>query len=216
VDKLLNTAYKRPVQQRKDAGYSRIKTSTVKKLTLLGEERRLAYALMLYTGLRVNETRQLIWEDMNLKEQFVRVRPTTTKNSKPATLPLHSYVIELLKEWKEKHPDSKQNDRILKIPASNSSFLKVLNRDLEFAGIEKTDDVGRVIHLHALRHSFASLLAREGVHPHVLQRLARHTKVDTTMRLYTHILLGDDVSAIESLKQPKKAKKNNKRNRAVG
>jgi integrase len=147
VDKLLDATYKRPLQKRKDAGYNRIKTNTVKNLMLLGEERRLAYALMLYTGLRVNETHQLIWADVNLKEQFVRVRPTTTKNSKSATLPLHSYVIELLKEWKDKHPDSKQNDRILRIPASNSSFLKVLNRDLEFAGIEKTDDVGRVIHL---------------------------------------------------------------------
>jgi len=216
VDKLLQAALKRPLQKRKDTGYKRIKTSTVKKLMLLGEERQLAYALMLYTGFRVNETRQLIWADVNLKKQFVQVRPTTTKNSKPATLPLHSYAVELLKEWKDKHPNAKQNDRILRIPASNSSFLKVLNRDLEFAGIEKTDDVGRVIHLHALRHSFASLLAREGVHPHVLQRLARHSKVDTTMRLYTHILHGDDVSAIENLKQPKKARKNNKSNRAVG
>jgi integrase len=65
VDKLLDATYKRPLKQRKDAGYNRIKTSTVKKLMLLGDERRLAYALMLYTGLRVNETRQLIWVDVN-------------------------------------------------------------------------------------------------------------------------------------------------------
>lgn len=216
VEKLLDAAYNRPWQQRKDAGYTKIKTSTIKKLKLLGEERRLAYALMLYTGLRVNETRQLVWEDVHLEESFVRVRPTTTKNSKPATLPLHSYVVELLTDWKDKHPDCKPNDRILRIPASNSSFLKVLNRDLEYAGIEKMDDVGRVVHLHALRHSFASLLAREGVHPHVLQRLARHSDIQTTMKVYTHLLHGDDVSAIESLKQPKKTTKNNKRKKAAG
>jgi len=131
-------------------------------------------------------------------------------------LPLHSYVIELLKEWKDKHPDSKQNDKILKITVSNSSFLRVLNRDLEFAGIEKTDDLGRVVYLHALRHSFASLLARQGVHPHVLQSLARHSQIETTMNLYTHVLRGDDISAIESLKQPKQAKKRNKKGRAEG
>jgi integrase len=216
VDKLLDAAYNRPLHKRKEAGYKKIKTKTIKKLLLLGEERRLAYALMLYGGLRVNETRQLIWADVNLKERFVRVRPTTTKNSKAATLPLHSYVIELLKDWKDKHPDPKQNDRILKIPVSNSSFLKVLNRDLEYAGIEKTDEIGRVVHLHALRHSFASLLARQGVHPHVLQSLCRHSQIETTMGLYTHILRGDDISAIESLKQPEKARKKNKRNRAAG
>lgn len=196
VDKLLDAAYKRPLQQRKNAGYRRIRTDTIKKLILLGEERRLSYALMLYTGLRVNETRQLIWADVDTKERFVKVRPTTTKNSKAATLPLHGYVIDLLKDWKEKHPQAKQNDRILKIPASNSSFLKVLNRDLDYAGIQKTDEVGRVVHLHALRHSFASLLARQGVHPHVLQHLARHSRVETTMNLYTHVLRGDDISVI--------------------
>jgi integrase len=216
VERLLEAACKRPLQLRKDAGYRRIRTDTIKKLILLGEERRLSYALMLYTGLRVNETRQLIWADMNLKERFVKVRPTTTKNSKAATLPLHSYIIDLLKDWKEKHPEAKQNDRILKIPNSNSSFLKVLNRDLDYARIQKTDEVGRVVHLHALRHSFASLLAHQGVHPHVLQHLARHSRVETTMNLYTHILRGDDISAIESLEKPKKAGKKDKRNRAAG
>jgi integrase len=73
-----------------------------------------------------------------------------------------------------------------------------------------------VVHLHALRHSFASLLARKGVHPHVLQHLARHSRVETTMNLYTHVLRGDDIYAIESLEKPKKISKKDKRNRAAG
>ena len=216
VEKLLEAAYKRPLQKRKEAGYCKIQAKTVKKLMLLGENRRLAYTLMLYTGLRVNETRQLVWADVDLEKRLVKVRPTTTKNSKAATLPLHSYVIELLSHWKEKHPEIEQSRRIVDIPASNSSFLKAFNRDLDFAGIEKEDNVGRVLHLHALRHSFTSLLARQGVHPHVLKRLARHARVDTTMSFYTHILRGDDVSAIESLQGPEKAVKKTKRKRAAG
>jgi integrase len=203
VEKLLDATARRPLAKCEAAGYKKIKPATVQKLTLLGEERKLAYALMLYTGLRVNETRQLVWADVNLKQRFVRVRPTTTKNAKPATLPLHSYLVELLGQWKEKHPQAESTDRIVSIPASTSAFLKVFNKDLAFAGIDKTDDMGRVVHLHALRHSFASLLARQGVHPHVLRSLARHSRVETTMQHYTHILRGDDVSAIESLGQPK-------------
>ena len=215
VKKLLEAAYKRPLQKRKEAGCCKIQTKTIKKLTLLGEQRRLAYALMLYAGLRVNETRQLVWADVDLEQRLVKVRPTTTKNSRAATLPLHSYVIELLRDWQEKHPDAEQSHRIVNIPVSNSSFLKVFNRDLDFAGIEKEDDVGRVVHLHALRHSFASLLACQGVHPHVLRSLARHSRVETTMSLYTHILRGDDISAIESLQGPEKAVKKAKGKRAA-
>ena len=211
VGKLLEATYKRPLQKRRDAGYRKIRTDTVKKLTLLGEHRRLAYALMLYTGLRVNETRQLIWADVNLKDGFVMVRPTTTKNSRAATLPLHSYVIKLLRERKQKCPEVEPNSRIVNMPKSNSAVLNAFNRDLEFAGIEKTDDVGRVIHVHALRHTFTSLLARQGVHPHVLRNLARHSRVGTTMGFYTHILRGDDVSAIESLQGPKEKQLKNKK-----
>ena len=212
MEKLLDAAYKRPLQQKQQAGT--VKARTIKKLTLLGEQRRLAYALMLYTGLRVNETRQLIWADVNLTDRFVKVRPTTTKNSKAATLPLHRYVTGLLKVWKDKHPETEQSSKIVNMPKSNSALLKAFNRDLEFAGIEKTDDVGRVIHIHGLRHSFVSLLARQGIHPHVLQSLARHSQVETTMGFYTHILRGDDKRAIESLEQPKDKK--NKGKRAAG
>ncbi len=216
VERLLDAACKRPLAECKKAGYKKMKPATVRKLTLLGEGRKLAYALMLYTGLRVNETRQLVWADVNTKDSFVRVRPTTTKNSKSATLPLHSYVVELLKAWKGKHPEAGPTDKIVSIPKSTSAFLKVFDRDLIFAGIEKHDDTGRVVHLHALRHSFASLLARQGVHPHVLQALARHSRVDTTMSFYTHILRGDDVSAIESLQRPTKANEKVKRKKTAG
>ena len=214
VERLLDVAKKRPLQKRK--GDKNIKPLTIKKLTMRGEERRLIYALMLYTGLRLNETRQLVWADIDIEQQYLTVRPTTTKNSKTATLPLHSYIVKLLNDWKEKHPDTEPSQRIVNIPASNSSFLKVFNRDLEFAGIEKTDDMGRVVHVHALRHSFASLLARQGVHPHVLQALARHSRVDTTMSYYTHILRGDDISAIESLQSPTEANKTIKSNKKTG
>ena len=214
MEQLLDAAYRRPLQQKR--GQGNIKPKTIEKLTLLGQQRQLSYALMLYVGLRVNETRQLIWADVNLKDSFVRVRSKTTKNSKAATLPLHSYVVQLLKDWTSKRPEAEQNQRIVDIPASTSSFLKVFDRDLSFAEIAKTDDVGRVVHLHALRHSFASLLAREGVHPHVLQQLARHSRVETTMGLYTHLLRGDDVSAIESLKAPTEAKNKTKQRKAAG
>jgi hypothetical protein len=43
VEKLLDAAYKRPLQARKNAG--KIQAKTVQKLMLLGEQRRLAYAL---------------------------------------------------------------------------------------------------------------------------------------------------------------------------
>lgn len=203
IDKLLIAASERPITEFKKRGAKQLKAKTIKKYAMLGEERKLAYSIMLYAGLRVNETRNLLWGDIDFEKKIIKTRASITKNAKDATLPLHSYLENLLKDWRNKHPELKSKDVVVSIPKSNSSFLKVFNRDLEFSGIEKIDDSGRVLHLHALRHSYTSLLARQGVHPHVLQRLARHAKVETTLSVYTHVLHGDDISAIESLNRPK-------------
>ena len=207
VEKLLDGAYRRPLEKRQGK-YKNIRPASIRKYSLKGEERRLAYALMLYTGLRVNEVRQLVWNDINIKERYIRARATTTKNSKLCTLPVHRYVKELLTAWKQKHHDAKPKDKVVVIPASNSSFLKAFNRDLEFAGIEKRDELDRVVHLHSLRHSFCSLLASQGVFPHILKKLARHSDIQTTMSYYTHVLHGDDVQAIDSLYGPQGKQEN--------
>lgn len=49
-------------------------------------QRRVAYALALFTGLRRGEIEALEWRDLSLdgKHPFVSVRASTTKNSKPA------------------------------------------------------------------------------------------------------------------------------------
>ncbi|MDH4201530.1 MAG: tyrosine-type recombinase/integrase [Phycisphaerae bacterium] len=201
VEKLLDGAYRRPLEKRQGK-YKNIRPATIRKYQLNGEERRLAYALMLYTGLRVNEVRQLVWNDINLNKRYIKVRSTTTKNAKPCTLPMHEYIQELLEAWKENQPDAKAKDRVVNVPASNSSFLKAFNRDLDFAGIDKKDELDRVVHLHSLRHSFCSLLASQGVYPHILKKLARHSDIQTTMSYYTHVLHGDDVQAIDRLYRP--------------
>ncbi len=56
--------------------------------------------------------------------------------------------------------------------------------DCEFAGIPIRDAAGRVIDLHGLRHTFAQLLVREGVHPRTAQTMLRHRSIGTTMEIY--------------------------------
>ena len=44
-------------------------------------------------------------------------------------------------------------------------LFKILDRDLKMAGIPKKDERGRSIDVHALRHSFGTLLSKAGVAP---------------------------------------------------
>ena len=79
------------------------------------------------------------------------------------------------------------------------NFLRTFNLDLAAAGIEKCDAQGRTVDVHCLRHTFATLLARNGVSPSIAQKLMRHSDIRLTMNTYTHLELADTAGAVAVL-----------------
>jgi len=69
--------------------------------------------------------------------------------------------------------------------------LEQFKADCAFAGVPLVDGAGQVIDLHGLRHRFAQMLAREGVHPRTAQTMLRHRDIRTTMAIY----IGEDLTA---------------------
>ena len=67
------------------------------------------------------------------------------------------------------------------------------------AGIDKADERGRTIDVHALRHSFGTLLSKGGVAPRTAQAAMRHSSIDLTMNTYTDPKLLDVYGALDSL-----------------
>jgi len=91
-------------------------------------------------------------------------------------------------------------------------LVKILDRDFVAAGIarraevspgkwkiDKRDERGRTINVHALRHTFGTLLSKGGVSPRTAQAAMRHSKIDLTMNVYTDPKLLDVAGAMESL-----------------
>jgi integrase len=60
--------------------------------------------------------------------------------------------------------------------------------------------------IHILRHTFCSHLAMKNVPPRVIQELAGHADLTTTMR-YMHLAKGSKEAAIAVLDQPKSTEK---------
>jgi integrase len=75
----------------------------------------------------------------------------------------------------------------------------MLRADLEAAGIEYQDAVGRFADFHSLRHTAGTLLASSRVHPKVAQSIMRHSDINLTMSLYTHTLRGQESEAVAML-----------------
>ena len=88
-------------------------------------------------------------------------------------------------------------------------LVRILDRDLVAAGIarrvevdgkwkiDKRDERGRTVDVHALRHTFGTLLSKGGVSPRTAQAAMRHSDVNLTMNTYTDPKLLDVAGAMD-------------------
>jgi integrase len=56
----------------------------------------------------------------------------------------------------------------------------------------------RLITVHDMRHTCATLLAALDVHPRVAMRILRHAQIDVTMNVYTEV---SDAKTLQALKR---------------
>ncbi len=181
----------------------------------LGQERELIYKVAVTTGLRKNELASLTIGQLGLDGDFphVRLNAADEKNRKGNSIPLRSEVADELREWlKSVGADSRNvlsmfgrgdsdNSAAAKLFNVPDDLCKVFERDRAVAGIAKSDDRGRTVDVHALRHTFGTMLSKAGVSPRVAQAAMRHSSIDLTMNVYTVPRLLDVQGAIESLPQ---------------
>jgi hypothetical protein len=85
---------------------------------------------------------------------------------------------------------------LFEVPAR---LVKILDRDLKLAGIPKRDERGRTLDVHALRHTFGTLLSKGGVAPRTAQAAMRHSDIKLTMNVYTDPKLLDVAGALNAL-----------------
>ena len=182
----------------------------VEKLERLGRERALIYKTLVLTGLRKGELASLTVGQLELDGPmpFVVLNAADEKNRQGSTIPLRLDLANDLRDWLSDAPNPAtlrlRNDRgirdskrlLFTVPAG---LVRILNRDLLAAGIDKADERGRTIDVHALRHSFGTLLSKGGVAPRTAQAAMRHSKIDLTMNVYTDPKLLDVYGALDSL-----------------
>ena len=179
-------------------------------LERLGRERALIYKTLVLTGLRKGELASLTVGQLELEgiAPYAVLNAANEKNRQGSSVPLRSDLAEDLRKWISDVPDASTirihgrnavadvNRPLFRVPAG---LVRILNRDLLAAGIPKRDERGRTIDVHALRHSFGTLLSKGGVSPRTAQAAMRHSKIDMTMNVYTDPKLLDVHGALDTL-----------------
>jgi len=167
-----------------------------------GRERALLWRFMLETGLRRKEVQTLILSDLCLddsKQPFVRVRAVNSKNRKEDRIPIRGPLAAALKTFIQQRQD--QTTVILfggTFSRLSHHAVRALRFDLKAAGIAYADNMGAVVDVHSLRHTYVTRLCKSGVDLDTVKQLARHANIATTAR-YLHTDEADKRQAVERL-----------------
>jgi integrase len=161
------------------------------------EPRRLVYLFLVYTGLRRAEAAALRWGHLHLDSvnRYVELPASVTKSGRPETVPLVDAVADALTTARGEAGDGEPV--FAEIPE-----MPAFRADLAAAEIEEVDERGRVVVLHSLRHSLATMLAASGVPMPVAQRIMRHRDIRLTAEVYTDeglLPLAAGIKALPSL-----------------
>lgn len=149
-----------------------------------GERNYLIMRIMLDAGLRLSESINLEWKNINLVTGKLMVREG--KGSKDRTLWINEELIDLLQHWKERQAEKMGKvDNVFTTlkgkPLQGRYIRKMVKRYAEKAGIVKN------ISPHTFRHTFATDIYRESKNIRLCQKALGHADLSTTM-IYTHIV----------------------------
>ncbi|MCH7578255.1 MAG: site-specific integrase [Chloroflexi bacterium] len=174
------------------------------------------YLLALTCGLRQGEILGLRWADVDLNRAVLHVRQQVYRMagewvfSEPKTaagrrtVSLSGSAVEALRErrlaqnkerlraetWEDLDLvfSNRRGNPIDKANLLRGSFWPLLER----AGLPH-------MRFHDLRHSCASLLLAEGVHPKVVQEMLGHSSISVTLDIYSHVLPSMQADAAEKM-----------------
>jgi integrase len=168
-----------------------------------GDRLEALYALAVTTGMRQGELLGLRWRDVELEQRSLRVTtslqyvpgkglrlsPPKTPRSRRRVL-LSELAVESLqrhlKTQREEMLDPPWEDNDLVFPNSRGRPMYATNLlSRSFACLLKRAGI-RHVRFHDLRHTAATLLLGEGVHPKVVSEMLGHSKTAITLDTYSH------------------------------
>lgn len=160
--------------------------------------------LMLDAGLRVGEVVKLLQTDLyyiNEVLQSVLVREDISKNHKERTVPLSSRIQsaigEMYKNWWSDGIGFSTDYAFYQTNPDAPLTTRQVERIIRKAALKC---LGRPIHPHVLRHTFASRLMRT-VNARIVQELLGHKHMTST-QIYTHPNQEDLKKAIDGIDAP--------------
>lgn len=163
------------------------------------------FLLMAYAGLRVGEVHRLNLSDFFPSRNSLHV---SGKGRKWRAVPLPEALTDMLQSVIEERRDPNRSVETALFISQKGYRLSI--RQIQtiaqqtFEKLQEEDESLRDLKLscHKLRHSFATLLLKQGTDIRVVKELMGHESIETTM-IYTHVNDEQKEKAMQKIKLPK-------------
>jgi integrase len=146
------------------------------------------------TGMRRNELINLQWNDIDFDQGIITISNQdgfTTKSKRERIIYLNEIVSDLLKRL------DTSTTYVITYPNGKKLYDNYVSQC--FRDAVKSSGVSRKIHLHSLRHTFASWLVQKGVSIFEVSKLLGHSNVSVT-EIYSHASPENLRKSVELLK----------------
>ena len=151
--------------------------------SLSGSARSLLYRTAVETGLRESEIVALQWRDIHTESASITLRPETTKNNLPRTLPISDSLLKALEVHRDLACPESNQEPVFRLPTYTRALWKyLLRKDLEDAGLSLTNSNGDKLGWKSFRKFYATELSRRGLSVPSIQRAIGHASARTTER----------------------------------
>ena len=164
------------------------------------------------TGMRRGEFLGLQWPDINLMDgnAIVRrsveqtnagVRFKSPKRRKGHRISLSPITVETLKQHQAEQEQQKNllgevyQDSNLVFAREDGSIWKPDTFTADFAKLARKAGL-KGVRLHDMRHSHATQMLGQGIHPKIVSERLGHSTVGITMDIYSHVLPGMQENAV--------------------
>lgn len=173
------------------------------------------FLILLTTGVRKGEGMGLRWSDVDLETAHITVRrqlsfvkggylfQSVKSKASNRRLPIPSEVVSELRKIKEAQEHRRAElgegyqselDLVIATPTGSPYYhghvTKKWNEIIERAGLPR-------IRIHDARHTHATLLLQQGVHPKIVQERLGHEDISVTLNLYSHVMPGMQEKVVE-------------------
>ena len=204
IKKVLNMVFNFAVKNKKDKNnyitFEEYQTLTNKLNQGSFNDHAISIAISIgyYTGLRVSEILALNKNDFDFINNTISVtKQIANKNilktiSSNSLLPLVNELKEILLVWFD------INSYEVVVCNKKGLYFNPVNIQAKAKAIAKTLNI-EGFHFHMLRHTLITNLYTNGVDIKTTQELARHSNINTTLNVYTHLEQKNNFKALSSV-----------------